>query len=162
MSATDVKKCGYSPHCCYRERALRGWMLFKWKSLTVCVWEHSCLLAQDNSQAVPPQGTSAGFWAQWEMLWFQRAVSFSDWERAAVMVITEHSYYQTALNRTEGSKAMLWPENCSLVEFHPSYLGDKSTLITQLIHLLFSLMSVTLNVWDESQEVQNQTLNVSW
>lgn len=60
--------------------------------------------------------------------------------------ITGHSYYQTVLNRTEESKAMPWPENCSLVRFYPSYLEDKSTLINHVIHLLFSLMSVTLNV----------------
>jgi len=80
------------------------------------------------------------------MLWFQSAVSLSDWERAAVRDVTDHSYYQTVLSRTEGSKAMPWPENCSFVQFLPSYLGDRSTLISHLIHLLFSLMSVSPNV----------------
>ena len=122
-------------------------MLFKWKSLTACVWECSCLLAQDNTvRQYHNRVPNVGFWAQWETLWFQSAVSVSDWERAAVRDITEHSYYQTVLNRAEGSKVMPWPENCSFIQFHPSYLREKSTLISHLIHLLFSLMSVTLNV----------------
>lgn len=109
--------------------------------MTACVWECSCLLAQDNTVR---QYHQVGFWAQWEMLCFGSAVSLSGCERAAERDMTEHSYYQTELNRTESSKVVPRPENFSLVQFHPSCLGHKGTLISHRINLLFSLMSATL------------------
>lgn len=61
--------------------------------------------------------------------------------------------------KTAGSNTMPWPENCHLAWFHPSYLEDKSVLIT-MESVCFSFLSVTLSFWEQSQEIQSKTLNV--
>lgn len=145
MSTTEEQRCWYSPLCCYRKRTLKGWMLFKWKS-----WQHvsgkviAFCLRIALSGSTTSEYQYVGFWAVWEMPQFQSAVSLSDWEVAAVREITAQLLPDCAEQiKTAGSKAVPWPENCILVRFHPSYLRDKSTLISHLIQLLLSHVCVS-------------------